>query len=538
MQSPRRGSAPGGHGKDLTPHLTYQRPRRKSNAKVQPCPPGTYERWRAAPPEAVLREAGGRSAPPAESLLQRIWAHQRLRREALATFDGRPLRVLHPGFPNPEAGPDFRDALLQFADAPPVTGDVEVDACPAAWRQHGHDRNPAFRHVRLHVVWNARPTESLALPTLALEPVLDAPLEELADQLSATELGDFSAAWRGACAGPLAALDPATLTALLDQAAGTRLRLKAARFAARARQVGWTQCLWEGLFAALGYKHNVWPMRRLAELTDRVLADPETHPPAAFEIQVRLLGLAGLLPAQPTRRRSDNDAWLRRAWDLWWRWQAAVADCALPRSAWRWHGSRPANHPQRRLALAAHWLATPHWADRWPAWLARAATAQPRAAVEELQALLQPGPDPFWERHWTLTGETLPTPQPLLGAARATDLAINVILPWLRARAETGTDPAWTEKAERLYLAWPAAQDNARLRLARARLLGGRPWPRPLRAATQQGVLQILGDFCAASNARCDGCRFPERVRSLATGPAGAVPAAGAAPAPTYAPND
>ncbi len=434
----------------------------------------------------------------------------------MATFDGRPLIVLHPGFPNPEAGPDFRDALLQFGAESPVTGDVEVDTRPAAWRQHGHDRNPAFRNVRLHVVWSTRPAEALALPTLVLEPLLDAPLEQLEDQLGATELSEFPAAWRGACAGPLALLPPATLAALLEQAAGTRLRLKAARFAARARQVGWTQSLWEGLFTALGYKHNVWPMRRLAELTDRVLSDPETRPPAPFEIQVRLLGLAGLLPDQPTRRRAENDAWLRRAWDLWWRWQAGVADCTLPRSAWRLHGTRPANHPQRRLALAAHWLATPDWAGRWPAWLRTA--EDPRRAVAELERGLQPGPDPFWERHWTLTGAPLARPLPLLGAARATDLAVNVLLPWLRARADTGADPAWTVKAERLYLAWPAAQDNARLRLARTRLLGGRPWPRPLRAALQQGVLQILGDFCAASNARCDGCRFPECVRRLAAG--------------------
>ena len=513
----------------MTPHLTYQTPRRKSNAKVHPCPPGTYERWRGAPRALTLREAGEPAAPPAESLLQRIWAHQRLRREALATFDGRPLVVLHPGFPNPESGPDFRDALLQFAEAAPVTGDVEVDLRPAAWRQHGHDRNPAFRRVRLHVVWSARPAEPLALPTLALETVLDAPLEALHDQLGAARLADWPAALRGACTGPLAALDAATLTALLDQAANTRLRLKAARFAARARQVGWAQSLWEGLFAALGYKHNAWPMRRLAELSGRVLADLESRPPAPFELQVRLLGLAGLLPDQPTRRHAANDAWLRRAWDLWWRWRAAVADCVLPRAAWRLHGTRPANHPQRRLALAAHWLATPDWADRWPAWL-RAAGDSPRAAVAELQRRLAPGPDPFWESHWTLTGAPLKTPQPLLGAARATDLAVNVFLPWLHARAEAGADPAWSEQAARLYLAWPAAQDNARLRLARARLLASRPAPRPARAAAQQGLLQILEDFCGAANARCEGCRFPDLVRRLAAGQDPAVTAPPAEP--------
>ena len=53
---------------------------------------------------------------------------------------------------------------------------------------------------------------------------------------------------------------------LLQQAGLVRLQSKAAQFQARARQAGWEQSLWEGLFRALGYKHNVWPMQRVAEL--------------------------------------------------------------------------------------------------------------------------------------------------------------------------------------------------------------------------------------------------------------------------------
>ncbi len=504
--------------------MTYQTPHRKSNGKVHPGPPDAYERWRVPPSAPVLQEAGPAGAP-AETLLQRIWAHQRLRREALATFDGRPLTVLHPGFPNPEGGPDFRDAVLRFGESAPTSGDVEVDLRPAAWRQHGHDRNPAFRAVCLHVVWSAPAGEALPLPTLALADVLDAPLDQLQDQLAAADPTALPAAWHGACAAPLATLAPETLTALLDQAALTRLRLKTARFAAHARLVGWSRALRTGLLGALGYKHNVWPMRRLAELSDLLLAELDARPPDPFEIQVRLLGLAGLLPEPAAARHPAARAWLRRAWDGWWRWREGLADHLLPSTVWRLHGTRPANHPQRRLALAAHWLATPAWEDRWTAWLAD--RPEPRHAVATLHRLLLPGADPFWERHWTVNSAPLPAPRPLLGAARATDLAINVLLPWLLARAEAGAEPGWAGHVRRLCLAWPAGQDNAVLRLARQRLLAGRPLPRPLRAASQQGLLQIAADFCAASNALCTGCRFPECVRSFA---ADAVPPAPASP--------
>jgi hypothetical protein len=35
-------------------------------------------------------------------------------------------------------------------------------------------------------------------------------------------------------------------------------------------------------------------------------------------------------------------------------------------------------------------------------------------------------------------------------------------------------------------------------------------------AAAQQGLLQILRDFCEHSNALCENCEFPELVRGFA----------------------
>ena len=42
----------------------------------------------------------------------------------------------------------------------------------------------------------------------------------------------------------------------------------------------------------------------------------------------------------------------------------------LPKNLWRMHGLRPANQPQRRLALAAHWLAAKDFLPRLENWFA------------------------------------------------------------------------------------------------------------------------------------------------------------------------
>jgi hypothetical protein len=101
----------------------------------------------------------------------------------------------------------------------------------------------------------------------------------------------------------------------------------------------------------------------------------------------------------------------------------------------------------------------------------------------------------------------------LLGATRATDLAVNVVWPWLRVRAREGGNEKIRREVERRFFAWPAAEDNSVLKLARQRLLGTSNAGSLKTAAAQQGLMQVARDFCVRSNAVCEHCRFPELVR-------------------------
>jgi len=242
----------------------------------------------------------------------------------------------------------------------------------------------------------------------------------------------------------------------------------------------------------------------------------------AFELQARLLGVSGLLPEELTRAQKSTDNYLRRIWDGWWRERDAFSDCLLPRAAWKFHGLRPANHPQRRLGLAAHWLAAAaDLVQKLEAWIAPKNNVDPLTparAVDSLCEILEVDQDDFWSWHWTFRSARMEKPAPLLGATRVTDLAVNVILPWLWVRAAEGENEKLRRVIEQRYFAWPAAEDNSVLKLARQRLLGvGKT--RALRtAAAQQGLMQIVRDFCEHSNAVCENCRFPELVRSFGHG--------------------
>jgi hypothetical protein len=477
-----------------------------------------YAAWRTqANAKDVLRDKGN---APSERLLQAIWQHQRLRRDRLQTTTGESIRIFHPGFVSVEGGPDFSHALLQIGEEPPRAGDVEVDLRSGGWRAHGHDKNKNFQNVILHVVWQANgtpvsgPTRSTPISTLALHDFLDAPLAELSLSLENEPLRSLPENLRGKCCAPLRDLDETQLTELLCKAARVRFELKAEQFRARARHTGWEQVLWEGLFRALGYKHNVWPMQHLAELKMRWLGGAES----AFALQARLLGVSGLLPDELTRAQKGADNYLRRAWDLWWRERDSFTDCILPRAAWKFHGLRPANHPQRRLALAAHWLVDRDLVSKIENWCT--AEIPDQRLVDSLHGILRVGRDEFWSWHWTFRSVRMKKPSPLLGDARVTDLAANVILPWLWVRAMEGKNERLRRVIEQRYFAWPAAEDNSVLKLARQRLLGSSNVRLLKTAAAQQGLMQIVRDFCEHSNAVCDHCRFPELVRGWNRGAA------------------
>ena len=490
-----------------------------------------YAVWRERCRAVSLFHDGG-SVPP-EKLLQAIWQHQRLRRDELKTADGKPVRVLHPGFASAEGGPDFRGAVLQFDGEPAVSGDVEVDLQSSGWHAHGHDLNPNFKNVILHVVWASgapgfRSARTSPI-TLALANVLDASLNELA--LALENESGLPENLRGKCSAPLRELSEPQLSELLNAAAKVRFQNKAGAMLARAKHCGWEQTLWENLFRALGYKHNVWPMQNLAESKPRWKNSSDSP----LILQSRLLGISGLLPEELTRAQKSSDTFLRHAWDIWWRDRDAFADCLLPRTIWKFHGLRPANHPQRRLALASHWLAAENLVGKIEDWCARD-TALGGAALPGRRADRQGPPathahvllaslynvfrverDEFWSWHWTFKSPRLPKPQPLLGEARVTDLAVNVVLPWLWIRAREGGNEKILLEVERRFFAWPAAEDNSVLKLARQRLLGTGNARILKGAAQQQGLMQIVRDFCEHANAICADCRFPELVRGWRT---------------------
>lgn len=93
------------------------------------------------------RASARREAELAARWAAGVWAGQTLRTEC-----GDIYSVMYQGRRGGGAGPDFRDAVLARADGSRVYGDVELHLRAANWHAHGHDSDPHYDGVVLHVV--------------------------------------------------------------------------------------------------------------------------------------------------------------------------------------------------------------------------------------------------------------------------------------------------------------------------------------------------------------------------------------------------
>jgi hypothetical protein len=103
-----------------------------------------------------------------EVLLHFIWEFRYYNHREMTTEAGENLTVHHPGDPNTNQGPDFRNARITIGDIL-REGPVELHLRASDWLRHGHTGDPHYRDTILHVVWeNDTADPPAGIPILVL----------------------------------------------------------------------------------------------------------------------------------------------------------------------------------------------------------------------------------------------------------------------------------------------------------------------------------------------------------------------------------
>ncbi len=425
--------------------------------------PGAADYRRLVRPDAV-HENSVRWFPYTERHLQALWFDDSLRPAGLKTSRGEPVTVENPGRWNLEAGPDFLNAVLRVGrERRRVAGDAEIHIFPRDWKNHGHHADPRYESVRFHITWFPDPVEGSLFPPGTVH----IPLCDLSDvdfesiDVAAYPYGEP----RASGSFPMAGNSPDQIVRTLENAGRERLRQKTQRLARLMLERGAAQALYEETAAALGYKNNKAPFRKLTRAFPlaalaRYGADWET-------IYAVLLGLSGLFPKQPGPKWSaESKNYFRRLWDCWWReehkWEEVPR---LERSDWNFAGLRPLNHPVRRLAALAQWAAAGFFDDAFAT----------QSAVPHRSC--------FWSTRIGWAGTEKPAE--LVGKGRLQSIEVNVFAPFRLA----GGDASALENL-------PVEPVNSAIKETAYALFGPDHSAGLYRTAlARQGLIQIFNDF-------------------------------------------
>ena len=406
----------------------------------------------------------------------------------LETTDGRAVEVIDPGLYNRRnAGPDFFNAKVRIGETLWV-GNIEIHQKSSDWYLHGHDRDPRYDNVVLHVVGQAD-TEVLSseghyLPQMVLE--VPPSVSEHYEELLTTD--QYPPCYR-----IIPSLTRLTVHSWMAALQTERLEQKTEAIRHRAEQCNgsWEDAYFVTLARNYGFGINGDAFEQWA--LNVPLSAVGKHRDDLFQIEAIFMGQAGLLDEQSIPHRYLADAHREGYFDklsseycyLAHKFSMKPMDFAV----WRFLRLRPQNFPHIRISQ----LANLYYERR-----AGLSALLECETVEQLRTLLQTHVTPYWETHYTFGSES-PKSTKKLSASSADLLLINTAIPVLFAVGRHRQKEEYCDRAFD-FLEQLKAEQNHIIRMWRECGLDVQS------AGDSQALIQLKKEYCDRKD--CLRCRF------------------------------
>lgn len=426
-----------------------------------------------------------------EEVYQYLWQHRMWHWAGTRLVDGRSFELLDPGRLNRDAGPDFFNGKIKI-EGTEWAGNIEIHVKASDWYRHGHDKDPAYANVVLHVV--ALDDARVARPDGAEVPqvVMTFPKEffDLYGRLAAE-----TPALR--CGNRLMGLDPLVVTDWLESLVVERLQTKASRIAAILEATGgdWEQACFATLARGLGFGLNAEPFELLGRNVPLKIA--HRHCDDLFQIEAILFGQAGMLDPSA---EIFNDyyqglcreyAFLLRKYGL----------RPFPASYWKYARTRPQNFPHRRIALLAKTLEGGFQLLR--------SLLEARCDADDIRQLFSWRLSGYWHDHFSFSREARIASDSLSDPS-INLLLINVAAPIYYAYGSLRGEPQIADRALELLSQLPPERNSVIRQWAAAGI-------EATDAARSQALLQLTRQYCETR--KCMYCRIGHRLLRRAAKP-------------------
>ncbi|WP_316821144.1 DUF2851 family protein [Pedobacter gandavensis] len=413
-----------------------------------------------------------------ESFLHFIWQFRLFQVLNLFCTTGEALYILGVGMPNKHAGPDFSQSKLKIGERTWV-GDVEIHLKSSDWFLHGHQDDPGYAAVILHVVYEHDQViyrkDGSIIPVLVLKDLFPETLFIHYESL-VNSLHSFP------CEKQIHGIDPVIVNGVLSRMLIERLAQKSVEVFDHLAKVNgdWESTFYHFLAKSFGFKVNEIPFELLASsLPLWLLRKHLDHP---LQVEALVFGQAGFLTG------AFKDVYPQQLKKEYQFLQKKYGLSPIGVGAWRFLRMRPQNFPTIRLAQFSALLLN---SDRLFSRL---------MALEDLFSLkkmLQSLPvHSYWRTHYHFQKATKKVALQM-GDASVDHLMINVVCLFLMAYGKYSEQADLIDRALQFLEQLPP-ESNA---ITRSYLQAGIKIDN---AFFSQAVLQINKYYCAQK--KCLNC--------------------------------
>jgi len=357
-----------------------------------------------------------------EQLFQFIWKQGLFDIHSLTTMEGHELKILEPGYWNHDQGPDFKVARIQI-NGLIWSGQVELHLRTSDWLRHGHDEDPNYRNVILHVVWQHDVALANGVPVLELrDRVKKILLDRYKNWMSQDRRIACENEWKSSGLRP----SKAWWRKLVIR----RLEKKAVEWRQQWLDLGhdWEELCWRKTAKSFGGTHNGDAFEHIAvSLPLRLLRKHRDQP---HQLEALLLGQGGVLP------QCSSDKYvhmLRREYDF----LTAKYDLKPLHMPLVFFRLRPGSFPMLRLAQLSM-LIHSH--------IHLFASLRDSVDLEEMKKMFKMTANDYWHYHYRLE-EVSAFREKTVGSKMVDSILINMCIPLLYTYGKVMDDRRMIEKA-------------------------------------------------------------------------------------------
>ncbi|MBU1100400.1 MAG: DUF2851 family protein [Bacteroidetes bacterium] len=475
-----------------------------------------------------------------ESQLYEIWQNRNYIAD-LTTVSGVDISVLDPGVQDlSESGPDFKNARVRIGNLTYV-GDIEIDCDYRDWKLHGHNIDLKYNKVILHACLNNKfkqpyvyTKDGRKVPTICIKDFI----EEGRLQNFKSELTYESHGNNLKCSIGVADVNFEVKENLLTTLGVERFNKKCERIHKRLKELVyvndlslkepvlaydlpsefeekifedksfndkeiWEQAFYELLFEALGYSKNKNIMLSLAQSANISLIKKVLNEGHGNEfIEPLLFGVSGILPKNIANNGDRMPAYAAQILSRWNYIRTIYDGKTYEETEWHFFKLRPQNFPTIRLAAGSRLLIEIVERDLIAKIVKKIEEIRNLTVlINSIRSLFVIKSDGFWSQHYVFDKPAGVDVKYFVGATRADEIVVNVILPFFAVYFEIFGEEKLSRKIYKLYSMYNQKSDNKIVRDVANNLCMTNQLKRTV---LSQGMIELFRSYCSKN--RCLDC--------------------------------